>query len=180
MADLAGEPEVTDDRPTGGDEPSAHADLTRHEDHVVGADTGTETRLGEGPEVGVVADVDREFTTERRREQLGQRHIDPAEVRRGDDDPVDIAHQSGHRHAAPDHVMSCTRMRPVAELCVQPVDQRRNVGDRLGNGDARSRPLHSDRADDGAVERDDRGADLVDEDLDGERDDAPVVDLHDG
>ena len=43
MADLAGEPEVSDDRAAGGDEASTDADLTGHEDHVIGADTGTET-----------------------------------------------------------------------------------------------------------------------------------------
>ena len=178
VADLAGEPEVADDRSTRGDEASTHADFAGHEDHVVGADPGTETRLGEGTQVGVVADADREFTPERRRQQLGQRHVDPPEVRRGDDHAIDLAYQSGHRDAAPDDAMACTRVRRGPKRRIQPVDQRRDVRDRLGNGDACPRPRHADRTDDGAVERDECGADLVDEDLDRQRDDAPVVDAH--
>ena len=60
VADLAGEAEMPDDRPPRSDEPSADTDLAGHEDHVIGADTGTESVIGERTEIGVVGDMDRD------------------------------------------------------------------------------------------------------------------------
>ena len=108
MTDLASEPEMADDRPAGSDEPAADADFSRHEDHVVGVHSRTEARFGASTEIGIVADVDRDTRAEYGLQRPGQRHIDPAEVRCGDDDTVDVTHQSGHGDAATDHLLGRT------------------------------------------------------------------------
>ena len=173
MADLAGESEVPGNRAATHDQSSPDADLTRHEDHVVGADSCAEARLGERAEIGVVADTDRQPSADHRGQHVGKSDVDPSEVRRGHDHPVGAAHEARYRHTTADQSLQT----PARN--VESINEVGDIADGLRDSDALPGPRVANRGDHRSVERHDRRADLIDEDLDRQHTDRPIVDSND-
>ena len=175
VTDLPGESVGPTDRSSGIDEPSTDADLTRDVDHLIEADGGAEAGFGERSEVGIVADRDRQTVGKEVGERLAHGDVDPADVRRGDHQPVATANESRHRDTATDELTL-----PPFGVDIPAVEQRREVGDRGIDVEAIAGAGEAHAAHQRTVEGDDRRADLVDEDLDRKGTDRSIVDPDEG
>ena len=102
VPDLAGVAARAGQRTAVEDDPAADADLAGQVHEVLHADSSAPGLLGNGAEVGVVADHDRRREAQRITQGLAERNLDPAEVRREVHQPVAVAHHPRHRDCRPD------------------------------------------------------------------------------
>ena len=175
VPDLARETMRTDDRSSSGDDPTADADLTGDEHHLLGTHAGAESGLGEGTQVGIVAHRDRKIVREDGRQCVAQRDVDPADVGRDDHEAVELADESRHGDAATDQATRGVATGAIVDV----VEQRREIVHRRLDAETITGARHAHAADDRTVERHDRCADLVDEDLDRECANRSFIDPHD-
>jgi hypothetical protein len=117
VADLAGVPPGALQRAPAEDD-AADAHRAGQVDHVGDPGRRAPQVLGERTEVGVVADRDRPVDPELGGEQLRQRHVHPADVRREADQAVPGPHHRAHRRA--DAEADGVRRRPVQQRPDQP------------------------------------------------------------
>ena len=151
-----------DERAAADDDPTADADLARHEERVVDADRRAPPVLGDDPGVGVVRDGDGDRDRERPREPRPERHVDPTEVRSHRDDAVVVTHHARDGDPDPDDralVAGSQLAREVAQ-----------VGDDVIDRELPARPIDADLVEGPATQPDDRGGDRVDQDLEAQDD----------
>src|SRR6185369_13925182 len=102
VADLAAVAGDTREGAAADDDPATDTDLARDVQNVVDAPGGAPADLGQGPEVGVVGDLERDPEAQGGIEALAERDVAPAEVGRHPDEPVGSTDDARHGHADPD------------------------------------------------------------------------------
>ena len=172
VAGLAREPRCSAHQAPVDHEPGADADLPDHVEEVARAGELTDSILSEGPERRLVVHRHRHRASERAAQQLDERDLTPAEVRREAKDVGRHVDDAGHRERDARKVHA-RRVDGVERL----VDQRRKG---LDDTMARcrgcvERALTFEESASGDIHREHR--DVVDVQLGTDRDDLPAVEL---
>ncbi len=118
MADLAAVALGTHEQPAVDDDAATHTHLPREVDDVGRPDRAPPLALGDGTEVGVVADHDRDRQAERVGDQVAEGDVDPAEVGGEPYEPVRLAHEArdSDAHADEHRALRSCRQHLVADV----------------------------------------------------------------
>nr|BFE81524.1 hypothetical protein GCM10020093_041250 [Planobispora longispora] len=102
MPDLAAEAAMTAEQGAVDDHAAADADVAVEVDQVAAADADAAGVLGQGPEIGVVADRHGQAEAEAAGQLLAERHVHRAHVRPEAHDAVTPVDPSGEGRGDPD------------------------------------------------------------------------------
>ena len=170
VADLARVPRRPTEQLAAAQHAAADADLARDEHHVVEADRGSATVLGEHPEVRLVGHRDGHAKVEQVLQPRAERDVPPAEVGRHLHEPVGVPDDPGDCHANADQ-------RTPGRGTHRP-GEAREVASHIVHHEVSAGAIDAHLLEHLAAKADDRRRDRVHEDLDPE-DDGPVRDQAD-
>jgi hypothetical protein len=162
MSDLSGITGMTGDPAPMNDQAAADTNFAVHKDHMVGAHPRTESRLGQGAEVRLVANEQRHSASELLGQQLPECRIGPAKVGSRGDQIVALADKSGHSYADSHEPTAANRRAGEPETTRKQDDVVHSLCQRhpiLGSNEA-------DGSNHGAIESHDCHSDPIDSDND--------------
>jgi hypothetical protein len=161
MADFAGIPGRTGQRPAPDHQAGADAALSPEADEVIGATPRSAQMLGGSREIGVIAYEHRDIQLgESIADEIPHRHVSPAEVRGVVEMPVEGTDGARNRYA--DRYDGWFPTCPLKHRCDEVVE----FVDDLGRIRLRKWPIVSCEADHRGAETDDRGPDPVSRQVD--------------